>query len=258
MPYFLLAQKTYRRFLQYRAGHMINNVASAIFGFVYIAVWQATSVPTTGGVYSRAGMAAWVAFNQALLWLTTFHSPGLEIPGAVRSGAVSVELIRPVHYFLYVMSKGVGEVAYNVLFRALPLFACFALTTGVYRPTRPITYVYLTGSLLAGIYVGLCLEYLQGACAFWTYEIRWVRQLWFSLQSAFSGFFVPVDFLPGPLSALARVLPFAALNDLPARIYLEYEGAAALVPSLVWALALTGACLGVTAAARRRVEVQGG
>ncbi len=258
LPYLVLARKSYRRQLQYRSGHFINNLASAVFGFVYMAVWQATAPAEPGSPYHRQAMTAWIGFTQALLWITTFHTPGLGIPDAVRSGMIGVEWLRPVSYFLAVLSRGAGEVAYNALYRSLPLAACFALTTGLPLPSQPLTYLWLLVAVLAGAYVGLCLEYLQGLSAYWTYEIRWVRFLWMALQGSLSGFFVPADLLPGPAALLAQASPLAALSHYPARIYLGYDGPGALGWPLLWCLLLTALCCWATGRARRHLEVQGG
>src|SRR5690606_22831188 len=83
--YILSAAKAYRRHLQYRAAHVVNNVASAIFGFMYIAIWQAATGGTAAtGDYEATNMARWVAFNQVMLWAAVFLTNGLGIPETVR------------------------------------------------------------------------------------------------------------------------------------------------------------------------------
>ena len=39
MVYWRIIRKSYRRNLQYRLSHLINNLASSIFGLVFIAIW---------------------------------------------------------------------------------------------------------------------------------------------------------------------------------------------------------------------------
>jgi hypothetical protein len=43
--YVLLFRKTFWRYMQYRVNSLINNFGSAIFGFLYIAIWQGTLGP---------------------------------------------------------------------------------------------------------------------------------------------------------------------------------------------------------------------
>lgn len=257
--YLLSAVKAFRRHLQYRAAHMVNNAASAIFGFMYIAIWQAA----TGGhpaadAYGGATMAHWVAFNQVMLWACVFLTRGLGIPEAVRTGAIALELLRPLDFHLYVLSRELGSVGYNLLFRGLPLAVVFGIVVGVHTPSRAATYLWLLCAVALSIYIGLCLQYLIGISAVWTMQIRAANHLFFTLHTAFSGFLVPIDLLPRPFDTVARLLPFAALHYDPARIYLEMAGAEALAWPALWAAVLTLACRGLTIAARRRLEVQGG
>lgn len=39
MLYFTLASKAYARNLHYRGAHMLHNVASALFGYLYACIW---------------------------------------------------------------------------------------------------------------------------------------------------------------------------------------------------------------------------
>lgn len=256
--YVLLAKKAYRRHIQYRAAHMVNNVASAIFGFIYIAIWQAAASGEGVNEYTATTMARWVAFTQAMLWVAVFTSIGLGIPEGVRTGAVSLEMLRPLDFHLLVISRELGTVWYNAWFRSLPLAVVFGLAVGVHVPQRPLTYFLLMCGVSLSIYIGMCQQYLVGISSFWTVEARWAWQLVNTCQFVLSGFMVPIDLLPAPFSHLARVLPFAPLLHDPARIYLELAGAEALAWPVFWALLLTFICRFLTTRARRRLEVQGG
>lgn len=257
--YLLSAKKVFRRNLQYRAAHMVNNVASAIFGFIYIAIWQGAAGGSAGvGDYDATTLARWVAFNQVILWVAVFLPHGLGIPDAVRSGSVSLEMLRPLDYHLFVISRELGTVWYNACYRCLPLALVFALAIGWHVPQRLATYPLLLCAIALAVYIGICQQYLVGISAFWTIQARWAWQLTNACQIALSGFMVPIDLLPAPFDALARLLPFAPLHHDPARIYLELDGARALAWPLFWAVALTLICRSLTHKARRKLEVQGG
>ncbi len=257
--YILSAAKAYRRHLQYRAAHVVNNVASAIFGFMYIAIWQAATGGTAAtGDYEATNMARWVAFNQAMLWAAVFLTNGLGIPETVRSGSVGVDMLRPVDYHLFVMTRELGTIGYNILYRCLPLAVVFGLVVGVQVPEQLVTYPLLLAAIALAIYNGLCLRYLIGISSFWTVQIRFANHLYYTLHTAFSGFLVPIDLLPPPWDTVARLLPFAPLHHDPARLYLELSGAEALAWPAGWAVTLTVLCRVLTNGARRRLEVQGG
>lgn len=254
----LLAHKAYRRNFQYRASHVITNIASVIFGFIYIAIWQAATSQGGTGDYTPIDFARYVAFNQALLWVTIFRENGLGIPQTIRTGAISLDMMRPVDYHLMMVTRELGNVWYSFLFRTLPLSAVFAWAVGVHIPTHPSTVGLLAVAIVLAVYNGLCLHYIAGISAFWTLQSRWAFQLLHSAHFGLSGFMVPIDLLPPGLSQLATYLPFGSLQYYPARIYLELAGAEALILPAIWAVVLTVLCRILTRLARRTVEIQGG
>lgn len=260
--YVLLMQKAYRRNTQYRMAHMVNNTASAIFGFIYVAIWQAAasspSAAAVGDVYTAERMTSYVAFNQSLLWITSFLQAGLGIPEVVRTGAISLEMLRPIDYHLHIFAREAGVLWYNLLYRTIPLATVFALTVGLYRPTHLHTYFWLAMALVLAMYNALCLHYLTGLASFWTVNVSWARNIFMTLHFGLSGFLVPIDLLPGILAPVAAILPLAGFQYIPARIYLEIAGGETLISPLIWAVILTVICRYVTFRARRKLEVQGG
>lgn len=259
MIYTLLAGKGFRTQLQYRAAHMVNNVASAIFGFVYIAIWQAATAGGDGvGEYTPYILVSYVAYNQAALWLTTFFAFGLGIPERVRTGSVSLDMMRPIGLFSQTLSREAGSVVYNLIYRSVPVFIVLHIVLNVFLPSRMATVGWGIVALALGAYVGLCLAYLVGLSAFWTTEARWAQWAYLTLHAGLSGYMVPLDLLPGKLAVIAPYLPFSAQNYYPTRIWLELAGIGDLMVPLVWAILLTVICTVGTARARRRIEVQGG
>lgn len=254
----LLAQKAFRRNLQYRASHVVTNVASLVFGFIYVAVWQAATARGGTGDYSPAQLAWYVAFNQAMLWITIFRQNGLGIPEAVHTGAVALDMMRPLDYHGMMVAREAGNVWYSFWFRTVPLFVAFTLAIGAHVPQRPETYPLLAASIVLAAYVGLCLHYIVGIAAFWTIQSRWAHQFLHTAHFGLSGFMVPVELLPGILAPIAAASPFAPLQYYPARIYLELSGSEALRMPVFWAVLLTLACRVLTRLARRKLEIQGG
>ncbi len=255
--YLTLFRKAYRKNLQYRAAHMINNFASAIFGFVYIAIWQSATSQGGIGPYNAETMTWYIACTQGLLWITTFLTHGLGVPEAIRTGAVSLEMMRPVGFFGYIMSREAGHTYYNLWYRTVPLIVIFVITVGMRIPA-PADIPALIIAIVIGSYTGLCLAYIVGLVAFWTIEVRWAHYLNHSLVFSIGGSMIPIEMLPGFLGPLGLALPFSSLVYYPTRIYLGLARFDALVVPTVWAVLLTVLCLSMTRAARRRLEVQGG
>lgn len=256
--YLVIGAKGFRRNLQYRGAHMVNNLASMLFGFVYIAIWQAAAKQGGSGEYTSQVLVWYMAYSQSILWLTTFLTAGLGIQLKVRSGAVALEMMRPINFFLMTMSTEAGSLIYNLFFRTLPIAAAFALAVGFYVPSGVLVWLWVLISLVLAAWVGMCLYYLVGITSFWTWQVGWCHTLLYSVNLLFSGYMVPVDMMPPWLENIARALPFAAQSFYPVRIYLQLSGPKALLPGAIWAIILTVICTALTRRARRKLEVQGG
>ena len=190
--------------------------------------------------------------------MTTFLSPGLAIPVGVRSGAVSLDLIKPVHYLWYMLSQECGRILYNACYRSLPIALLLSLAVGFRFPSSFYTCLLFVLSLLLGTFIGLLLFYLAGLASFWTTEIRWVHYILLSLVFGLGGQMIPLDLLPGVMGNIAPYLPFSCMIYYPVMTFLELAGPEALIVQGSWALVLTGIALAVTSLARRKVEIQGG
>jgi ABC-2 type transport system permease protein len=158
MVYWRIVLKSYRRNLQYRLSHFVNNLAGSIFGLVFIAIWEGVlKGKQAPGPYDAGTMAHYIAICQSVLWMTTFLSPGLNVQVGVRSGAVSLDLLKPVHYLWYVLSHEAGRIACNAGYRSLPIALILGLAVGFFFPSGMMAYVWAAISLLFGIYIGLLL-----------------------------------------------------------------------------------------------------
>lgn len=259
MLYVQVARTGYRRNVAYMWSHMLNNLASAVFGFMYIYLWQAVAPERAGSdPYTRSLMTGMMALAQVLAWVTTFLPGGLGIAGLVRTGAIATEMGRPVPFLWMVMARESGNLVYQFIYRSLPLAVLFALTTGMPAPASWTAALLAVPSVVLGAYVALCLFYTVGMSALWTTEVRWAHWANYSLSALLSGGWIPADVLPGWLGKVAPYLPWACEQYYPLRLYLGLSGAAGLLVQLAWAAALTLWCWWLTRAALRRVVVQGG
>jgi len=259
MVYWRIIRKSYIRNLQYRVSHLINNVASAIFGFVYMAIWFGVLDGRAGNSpYDQQTMAQYITLTQSLLWVTTFHTPGLGIQNGVRTGAVSTDLMRPISYFLYVISMEFGKVVYSFLYRFIPVGLILGCIAGFSYPQQLQTYLWFLLSLLFAVFLGLLLFYITGISSFWTTEIRWSHYILITLIFGLGGQMIPVELLPGFLGQLSLYLPFSGMLYTPAMIFLERIDPSMIARQAGWAIALTCVALFLTGRARRKVEVQGG
>ncbi|MGU3471087.1 ABC transporter permease [Paenibacillus sp. D51F] len=257
MLFYALSRASFNRNLQYRASHLLHNVASALFGFIYLSIWTGIGETKDLGIYGLSGLVSYVALNQCLLWVTSFTSNGLGIPQLVRTGAIATELVRPVHLFYQLMCREWGQLAYQAIYKSLPIYIVYLFAVPLRLPALPAAAAS-AAAVVCAAYLSICVHYLIGAAALWTTESAWFQWLNYAFSTLLSGFLIPIEWLPGWMGWISRWSFYPSLSYIPSRIYLGYDGIAAICPSLVWCIVLTLVCLAVTSFMRRKVEVQGG
>lgn len=256
--YLVLFQKTYARNFQYRLAALINNFGSLIFGFMYIAIWQGTLGPDRNVIgFQRVEMGWYMAFVQGIFFLTMTLPRGFLLDEGVRTGSISLQMLRPINFFGYYVAESLGVQVFNFFFRSIPIYIILSLFVG-FPPFKVTHTPLLLLSLLFCMYLGFLMNYFVGITAFWTNSIRWAFLVQFTLITTFSGFLVPLPILPGFLSFLSLYSPYAGMNYYPAMILLGRASTTALLVPLVWCVVLTVVALAVTSAARCKLEVQGG
>lgn len=258
MLFYELARKTYARNLQYRGAHMVHNIASSLFGFIYVSIWTAIAADQPLGEYGTAGIVSYVAFNQCSLWVAAFMTNGLGIEQSVRTGGIALELMRPVHLFYQLMCKEWGQIAYQFVYKFMPIYALYAVVLRIHMPASLTTWLATAAALLFAGYLSICINYIIGATALWTTESRWLYWVNHALSMLLSGFLIPLEWLPRPLELIANWSFYPFLHYVPTRIYLGFSSPSMIGGSVAWAVLMTAICLGLTSFMRRKVEVQGG
>jgi len=258
-----VARHSFRRYSTYRvataAGAFTNTVFGFIRAFVLIALWQAR--PRIGG-YDVTDAVTFCFLSQALIAPVAVFGPALELAERIRTGDVAVDLFRPVDLQAWWLAADLGRAAFHLLARGVPPFLAGALAFHLRSPGSPAGWLAVLPSLVLALLVSFALRYLMALSAFWLLDDRGVNLVSFTCASFFAGLLVPLVLFPGWLGPLARALPWAAILQVPADVWLgQYRGAGlagALAGQAAWAVGLLGLGRLVTRAARRRVVVQGG
>lgn len=258
MLFGVLARKAYARNLQYRLSHAVNTVASAIFGYVFISVWASIGAVRSLGEYGTDGMITYIAFNQACICVTLFVTNGLGLERQVRTGQISLDLMRPVHLFPHLLYRECGQLGYQFVYKSVPLFLLYALTLPLLLPTDPLVWLLCAAAVLLSAYMNVCINFLIGAAALWSTEARWLYWINISASSILAGEMIPIEWLPEWLQRVSALTPYPYMQYMPARLFLGMENGGVLIPSALWSATFTLACFAATGLLRRKVEVQGG
>lgn len=264
--YLAVAAGGFRRYATYgtatAAGVFTNTVFGFIVAFTFVALWEER--PGLGG-YDQAEALTFVWVSQSLLAAGALIGGGFheELQERVRTGDIAVDLYRPVDLQMWWLAADLGRAAFQLLGRGLVPLAAGALAFRLALPADPSRWLLFLVSVGFGLVVGFALRYLLGLLAFWLMDGSRINMMATVVSIFFSGMLLPLTVFPGGFGEFVRMLPWAAVLQVPLDVLLGKNAGAggaagALAFQAGWALVLLGAGRVLQSAATRKVVVQGG
>jgi viologen exporter family transport system permease protein len=262
--YVEFARRGFQRAITYRFLVWSELVVNIVFMYAYVCLWRALYVGRDAVAgYDQRALVSYIIVAQTLITLQFTVRTVWTIEAKVRSGEVALDLMRPIDFQGTLLATSLGTAAHTILFNMLPKFALFAAMGAAQPPASGAALALFAVSAPLGYLVLFGIEYLLGLTAFWLVEVRgiYMAVMW-GANTLLSGYFLPIDFYPRWLAALARAGPFQSMVYSPAAIYTgRLSGTAALASVAVqaaWAVLLVTAGRVMFEIARRRLVVQGG
>ena len=252
--------------LQYRAAALAGLATQFAWGFMELLAFSAFyRADPAAFPMSFEQTVSYIWLQQAFLALFMLWFFEGDIFDAILSGSIAYELARPVDlYGRWYAQAAAGRLSRAAL-RCLPvLFVAFMLPgpmrmPGPAGPAQLLLFLLSMGLSLA-VVVGFSM--LIHISAFYTISPVGVRVMAAVTADILAGGTVPLPFFPPALRAVAELLPFAAMQNMPLRIYSGHiagmEALRGMGLQFFWALALIGAGRVWMKRALRRVTVQGG
>ena len=259
--YLEVARRSFRRHLTYRAATLAGLFTNAVFGVLIASVFSAlydgsSAADVAGFTVSEALTFVWIA--QSLLVVVSLWG-WWEISASIKSGDVVSDLMKPIDYFAYWLSRDLGRAACHALTRLLPTLAIGALLYSLALPTSVGTWLAFAVSVGLAVLVSFAWRFLLNLSAFWTLDVRGTQAAALMLVNFFSGLLVPLAFFPPWLRTFADLLPFRAFVMVPIEVLLGHRSfGSALAIQGFWAAALTLLGQGLLLLAMRKVVVHGG
>ncbi|MFB7308031.1 ABC transporter permease [Streptomyces sp. NPDC056192] len=263
--YAVVAAGGFRRYATYRiataAGVFTNTVFGFILAYTYMALWDER--PQLGG-YDMSQALTYVWLGQALLATCAMMGGGFEdeLMERIRTGDVAIDLYRPIDLQMWWLAGDLGRAAYQLMARGIVPMVLGSLAFPLALPRSPGIWLAFLVSVTLGVVVSFAVRYLVALSAFWLMDGAGASQIAFLAGLFFSGMLLPLTLFPGLLGEVARALPWSALLQVPADVFLGKHTGWGLVEAFAfqggWALALLLAGRLVQSVATRRVVVQGG
>lgn len=267
--------RTYLSVFRIRLLNSLQYRATTLASILTRLVWSGMEILAYAALYRSAGEAAfpmdfsqtasYVWMQQTLIVLFSVVFGDGEIFSAIESGSISCELVRPASLYGRWFCQSAGNrVAYTAV-NCLPALLIALFLPQPYGMSLPDSvgtlFLFLLSTILAvGVVVAFAM--LMYISLFYTLSQRGVKIIVTAITSFLSGGVIPLPFFPKPVLAVVEKLPFAAMQNVPLRVYTgDISGMDALWGLLFQAFWLVALVLIGTAAMKRatgKVVVQGG
>lgn len=264
--YFSLFRIRFIHNLQYRMA-VLGTLAKGVLwvmmeALAYLALYR-TSSSTLPMEFSQQVSYIWVRQSFIVLFRVVFADG--EIYSAISSGQVAYDLVRPMSlYGRWFCQSGANRLAF-ALVNCLPILLLGLVMPYPFRLTLPQSAVqsglFLLSALLAfGVTVAMAM--LMYISLFYLISQRGIRIIVTAVTDFFSGGVIPLVFFPDQILKVVQLLPFAAMQNMPLRIFCGNIVGADAVRGILfqtfWLFALIALGQATMGMASKKVIVQGG
>lgn len=252
--------------LQYRTAAYAGIITQLAWGLMYIMLYETfyRSNPANAPMnFSQLSSYIWLQQGFLALLMTWFLDE--EIFALITSGNIAYELCRPLDIYNIWFSKSCATRLSKTVLRCFPIFIIAFFLPPPYNFSLPNSLadaiLFIIAMLLAFIVVvSYCM--LIYIFSFYTISPMGVRLTLVMTADFLSGSLVPLPFLPQWLTRYVYFSPFAAMQNVPFRIYsgqIPYNDAFTCIGlQIFWAIILVFIGKYVLSKIIKQVVVQGG
>jgi ABC-2 type transport system permease protein len=228
---------------------------------IMMGLW--TSV-ARGSSFKRYTAQDFVAYYLAALIVRqlTGNWVAWQISEEIRTGTMSMRLLRPLHPFVAFTASHVAAIPFRGLV-ALPIAGVLLIGSGASALTRaPLQLALLAPSLALAWLITFSILFALGSLAFFVTKAMALLNLYFGLFSLLSGYLLPLELLPGPIARIAAWSPFRFMLSVPVELMTREISTAELATLMAgqvgWAAAMLALALWLWRLGIRRFEAVGG
>jgi ABC-2 type transport system permease protein len=251
--------------LQNQLAYVGDAVGRAVFIviilYIFVQLWSAVYAGQERQVIAGFSLSAtiWYFLLAEMIELGKFRHDE-HISQEVKDGSIAYALVRPYNYLVYHFCNGLGETVVKmtlILGLGMPIALIYGGLPTVEWRFLPLGVI----TLLLALVLDFIMSSSIGLLAFVTEDTASFRLIYQKLIFILGGLLLPVDFLPGWLQGIARLLPFSQITYAPAKLLVAFDMEQWLHVSasqLIW-IAVMGFGLRLQYAwAVRRLSVNGG
>jgi len=252
--------------LQYRAAAIAGMATQFAWGSMEILAFSAFyKVNPDAFPMEFSQTVSYIWMQQALLALFMMWFFEGEIFSSITSGSIAYELARPIDlYNRWFCQTAANRLAKAVL-RCMPILIVAFAVPAPFRMSLPASFKQFVLFLLStglSLCVVVSFSMLIYISTFYTLSPIGIRLMAAALSDFLAGATIPLPFFPDPFRRIAECLPFAAMQNMPLRVYSGNisgkDAATGILMQVFWFvfLVITGKLM--MRNALKKVVVQGG
>jgi ABC-2 type transport system permease protein len=209
--------------LQYRAAALAGMVTQFAWGFMEIFAFAAFyRVNPNAFPMEFSQTVSYIWMQQAFLALFMMWFWENDIAAAITEGSIAYEMSRPVDLYGRWFCQTVANRLARAILRCAPILIVAFIIPEPYRMTPPPNAAQLflfLPSVMLSLGVVAAFSMLMYISLFYTLSPMGIRIIVAVLSDFLAGATVPLPFFPESIRAAVELLPFAAMQNMPLRIY---------------------------------------
>lgn len=264
--YFCLFRIRFLSGIQYRAAALAGistQFAWGLFSVMLYAAFYRSNPASFPMELSQVSSYIWL--RQAFLALFNMWRFDSGIFDSIVKGNTAYELVRPTDVYSMWYVKNLSSRLADVLLRFAPIIIISAFIPspfGLSAPENFTAFVWFLITMVLGALVACAMIMIVYALTFFTLQPQGVRMIFMAVADLLCGDLIPLPFFPDKIAGMLEYTPFAAVSNVPFRVYSGsisgmaiYEHAAL---QLFWFIALVAAGRMMMKISLKRAVVQGG
>lgn len=262
--YLKFASNSFQKEFAYRIEFFMGILNGLLFIFIFTSLWKVIySNPASaalGPSFDINSIISYAVF--AMIAKISFTMDDELTIQRVRTGDISLLLIKPFNYFFMNLSECVGQSFFHFIARGVPLIILSILVFHVELPTDIETcFLYMISAVL-GYAIMFSMNFIVGLLSFWFIEVFSFQLMKYGMFILFSGGMLPIDFFPDFMQPMINFLPFKYILYVPTSILIghfpESQIFSQILLQATWCIALYLLSLIMWKAAEKKLVIQGG
>jgi ABC-2 type transport system permease protein len=200
----------------YRAEFLVW-ILSTTLPLVMLALWTSVAREAPFQQYSSSDFVAYylaglITRNLIGSWVAW------QISEEIRSGVMSMRLLRPVHPFIAFATSHLAAIPFRAIV-GVPVAVVLLFSSGASALTsEPLQLALVVPSLALGWMLTFGFLFGLGTLAFLVTKTMALLNLYFGLFALLSGYLLPIPLLPPIIRQLAEYSPFRFMFSVPVEL----------------------------------------